>query len=273
MRPRQINMTSAGGASAAEDVTYDNGASGLTATDVQEAIDELAASSGSGGTAISGTVTTYADLPAAADHEDELYAVTTASGTIFINRKAAGVYRSDGASWIYVSTLSEHDQASEVSTDQTGWTDISGATVQAALDSVDDALDNRYTKSEIDAQMAFAGGFGITIDGAGSAITTGVKGFITIPFDCTITGWDIVADQSGSIVIDVWKDTYANFPPTVADTIAGTEKPTLSSAQKNQDTSLSSWTTTVTAGDVIGFSVDSATTVTRVTLTVRTTRS
>jgi len=110
---------------------------------------------------------------------------------------------------------------------------------------------------------------GITIDGGGAAITTGVKGYLEIPFAMTITGWTLVADQSGSIVIDVWKDTYANFPPTVADTIAGTEKPTLSSAQKNQDTSLTTWTTSVAAGDIIGFNVDSAATVTKVTLVIK----
>ena len=110
------------------------------------------------------------------------------------------------------------------------------------------------------------------IDGGGSAIATGVKGYIEVPFAMTITGWTLVAKESGSIVIDVWKDTYANFPPTVADTIAGTEKPTLSSAQKNQDTSLSTWTTAVAAGDVLGFDVSSATTVTQVTLTIRGTR-
>jgi len=117
------------------------------------------------------------------------------------------------------------------------------------------------------------GSFGITIDGGGSAITTGVKGYITIPFNGTITGWDLLGDISGSIVIDVWKDTYANFPPTVADTIAGSEKPTLSSAQKNQDLSLSTWTTSVTAGDIIAFNVSSASTVTRVNLTIRITKS
>lgn len=110
------------------------------------------------------------------------------------------------------------------------------------------------------------------IDGGGSAITTGVKGYLEVPFGMTITGWTLVAKESGSIVIDVWKDTYANFPPTVADTIAGTEKPTLSSVQKNQDTSLSSWTTAITAGDVLGFNVDSITTCTQVTLTLRGTR-
>jgi hypothetical protein len=118
-----------------------------------------------------------------------------------------------------------------------------------------------------------AGSFGITIDGGGSTITTGVKGYIQIPYSGTITGWSIVADQTGSCVIDVWKDTYDNFPPLVADSIAGSEKPTLSSAVKNQDLSLSTWTTSVTAGDIIAFNVDSATTVTRVNLYINITKS
>jgi len=110
---------------------------------------------------------------------------------------------------------------------------------------------------------------GITLDGGGSAITTGLKGYIEVPYDMTITGWTILADTSGSIVVDVWKDTYANYPPTVADTIAGTEKPTISASTKGQDLTLSSWTTSVTAGDIIAFNVDSAATVTRVQVIIR----
>jgi hypothetical protein len=110
--------------------------------------------------------------------------------------------------------------------------------------------------------------FGITIDGGGAAITTGIKGEVVIPVSMTITGWTIVADQVGSIQIDVWKDSYANFPPIAADSIAGTELPTLSSQDKNQDNSLTTWTTLLVAGDVIRFNVDSASTVTRVTLSI-----
>lgn len=109
---------------------------------------------------------------------------------------------------------------------------------------------------------------GLVVDGGGSAITTGIKSYLRVPYDCVVTGWSLLADQSGSIVIDVWKDTYANYPPTVADTIAGTEKPTLSSATKNEDTSLSSWTTALSAGDVLGFNVDSVATVTRIQLSL-----
>lgn len=108
----------------------------------------------------------------------------------------------------------------------------------------------------------------IMIDGQGGVITTGLKGFITCPYAGTITGWQILGDQSGSCVVDIWKDTYANFPPTVADTIAGSEKPTLSTQQSNNDLSLSSWTTSIAVGDIIAYNVDSATTLTKVKITI-----
>lgn len=114
------------------------------------------------------------------------------------------------------------------------------------------------------------GAIGIVLDGGGSAITTGTKGTITIPYNCTIDNWTLTADVSGSIVIDVKKSTYASYPTT--SSIAGSEKPTLSSAQKNQDLSLSTWTTTITAGDVLEFVVDSAATVTKVTLSMKVTK-
>jgi molecular chaperone DnaK (HSP70) len=110
------------------------------------------------------------------------------------------------------------------------------------------------------------------IDGGGSAISTGIKGDITIPFACTITEWTLLADVSGSIVVDVWKDTYANYPPTVADTITASAKPTVSSAVKGQSSTLTGWTTAVAAGDTIRFNVDSATTITRVTLSLKCTK-
>jgi hypothetical protein len=111
------------------------------------------------------------------------------------------------------------------------------------------------------------------IDGAGVAIATGVKGDVRIPWASTITKVTTLADQSGSIVVDIWKDTYANYPPTVADTITASAKPTLSSATKAEDSTLTGWTTSVTAGDTLRFNVDSATTVTRVTLILEFTRT
>jgi hypothetical protein len=109
--------------------------------------------------------------------------------------------------------------------------------------------------------------WGFVIDNAGVAITTGVKIDYPVPYNCKVTAWELVADVSGSIVVDIWQDTYAAFPPTVADTITGAEKPTLSAVQKKQDTSLAAgvgWP--LTKGRWLRFNVDSATTVTRVTI-------
>lgn len=109
---------------------------------------------------------------------------------------------------------------------------------------------------------------GITIDGGGSVITTGVKGFVSCPFSGTITKARVLSTDasvtSGSIVVDVWKDTYANYPPTNADSITASAPPTISSAVKSEDATLTGWTTSVTSGDVFGFNVDSVTSLTRV---------
>ena len=104
------------------------------------------------------------------------------------------------------------------------------------------------------------------IDGGGSAITSGTKGFIEVPFACTITAARLLADQPGSIVVDVWKDTYANYPPADADSITGAAPLTIASAAKAEDATLTGWTTSVSAGDILGFNVDSASTVTRVSV-------
>lgn len=109
----------------------------------------------------------------------------------------------------------------------------------------------------------------VVVDGGGSAITSGIKADIAIPFDCTITQWTVVADQSGSIQFDLWKTTYANFPPNVGNSISPSAKPSLSSSNKAQSSTLTGWTTTVAAGDVIRVNVDSATTVQRVTLALK----
>jgi hypothetical protein len=118
------------------------------------------------------------------------------------------------------------------------------------------------------------GSFGITIDGGGSVITTGVKGYITIPYSGTITGWNIFGNTTGSIVIDVWRTDYATALPTVANSIAGTSKPTMVSVDKNQDNTISGWSNTaVSVGDVVGFNVDSASILTRVNLSIKITKS
>ena len=111
------------------------------------------------------------------------------------------------------------------------------------------------------------------IDGGGSAITTGIKGALEIPFACTINRVTLLADQSGSIVIDIWKQAYADYPPEDANSITASAPPTLSSAIMSQDSTLTDWTTAITAGDCLMFNVDSITTCTWVTLSLKVTKT
>lgn len=111
------------------------------------------------------------------------------------------------------------------------------------------------------------------IDGGGSAITTGEKGHLRIPFACTINRVTMMADQSGSIVVDIWKDTYTNFPPIDGDSITASAPPTISTAQKSEDSTLSGWTTAIAAGDILAFNVDSCSTITRVTISLKVTKT
>jgi hypothetical protein len=110
------------------------------------------------------------------------------------------------------------------------------------------------------------------IDGGGAVITTGIKGYLSLPLGGTWKKWRILsvdsAVTSGSIVIDVYKDTFANYPPTVADTITGSAKPTLTTATSAESSTLTGWTTTFTTGDCLGINVDSATSVTKVSFTL-----
>jgi len=106
------------------------------------------------------------------------------------------------------------------------------------------------------------------IDGGGSVITTGIKGDLEISFACTIKQVTMGADQTGSIVVDIWKDTYANFPPTNADSITASAVPTITTDDKSQDSTLTGWTTSISAGDWLRFNVDSVTDIERVTVSL-----
>jgi hypothetical protein len=110
------------------------------------------------------------------------------------------------------------------------------------------------------------------IDGGGSAIATGSKGFLEVPFACTIIRVTTLAQPaSSSIVVDIKKSTYANFPST--SSICASAKPTISSAQRAQDSTLTGWTTAIAAGDILEFNVDSATTVTNATVALKVTKT
>jgi len=112
------------------------------------------------------------------------------------------------------------------------------------------------------------------IDGAGAAITIGEKGHLEVPFAGAIRQAELLADLDGALKVDIWKDTYANFPPTNADSITGGNEPEIAaSGKKDIDSTLTGWTTALAQGDILAFNVDSCTTITRCSVILRVTKS
>lgn len=108
----------------------------------------------------------------------------------------------------------------------------------------------------------------VTFDGGGGAIATGPSNsFYTSAGHGWIESWYLTGYPSGDLVIDVWKKN--NDIPTVADTITGTEKPSLTAQQLNKDLSLATWTRRVDPGDTFTVNVDSVTGVEKAVLTIR----
>lgn len=134
------------------------------------------------------------------------------------------------------------------------------------LDHVDDRFDYLTTNlCEEDLKYEIDG------TGAGSALYSGTRGYIMHPNAGTIRSYYLLADISGDLVVDVKKGTYTNFPTLTS--ITGTQKPTLSSAQKSYGTNLSTWTTSISKNDILEFDVNQATTVRKATLILQVLRS
>lgn len=116
-------------------------------------------------------------------------------------------------------------------------------------------------------------GLEFVADGGGAVLTTGLKAFLEVPFDATITAARLFADRVGSIVLDVWKCTYSQFDagvthPVLGDAITSVTPPTITAATKSENTTLTNWTVALHAGDVLGFNITSVSSIKRVTLSL-----
>lgn len=106
------------------------------------------------------------------------------------------------------------------------------------------------------------------IDGGGIAITAGTvsrpvraKGNFTVKLSTIFLN---PGSAAGSCVLDVLTSTYANYD--TGTSIVASAPPTLSSAIKNQDSTLTGWTTSIVDGNFYWIKVTSASGVTNVGL-------
>lgn len=109
---------------------------------------------------------------------------------------------------------------------------------------------------------------GATWVASSGAVTTATNDVpIIISTTCTLQEVVILTQGgTGSCTVDIWKAPYANYPPTVANTICGGTLPAISSGIKYQNNTLSGWTTSIAQGDVIMFRLQSSSVFTQVSI-------
>jgi hypothetical protein len=115
---------------------------------------------------------------------------------------------------------------------------------------------------------------GYHFDGGGSALSGTITYCAAVPSAGTISGWHIDADQSGSATFGVRKVAFASYTGTAGfsgytDVTGGGTAPVLSSAVTATSSSLTSWVTTVTAGQEYCFQLSSPATVTWVNVVLQ----
>jgi hypothetical protein len=102
----------------------------------------------------------------------------------------------------------------------------------------------------------------VSFRGGGAELADNLQTQLTVPYACTITAARALAWQSGAVVVDVWQDTYANYPPDNSDSITASAPITITATgNKSEDTTLTGWDTTLDAGSVLRFNIDSCTTI------------
>lgn len=142
---------------------------------------------------------------------------------------------------------------------------VSGAATRLAAGASNQFFKGGTTPSWVDVFVPIT----CVMNGGGVALTAGLEVEVVMPVAGTIVSATMLADVSGSAVVDVWKVAYASYPPTVTNTITASALPTISSAVKSQDSTLTGWTTSISAGDVLKFHLNSATTITRLSLQLK----
>lgn len=105
-------------------------------------------------------------------------------------------------------------------------------------------------------------------DPAGSALSTGVLCYVVVPSACTIVAWDILVD-SGTATVDVWKVATGTAIPTDAASITASAVPAISSGTAIHSTTLTGWTTSVAANDILGFNLDAVATAKFISATIQ----
>jgi len=91
--------------------------------------------------------------------------------------------------------------------------------------------------------------------------------YFTVPHACTIAAWNITVN-AGTGTFDIWKVATGTAIPTSANSITASAKPAISTGTAIHSTTLTGWTTSMSANDVVAINLKTVATATYASLVV-----
>ena len=125
-------------------------------------------------------------------------------------------------------------------------------------------------------QTNFPGTIEYVVDGNTTAVTAGLKGYLEVPFACTLNYIDIYGNTTGDLEIDVWACTYDQFDagataPTAANSILGGSYPSFTSSTKARVSYGNQ--VSIAAGTILAFYIRSVSTLSKCTISLNIVRA
>ena len=105
------------------------------------------------------------------------------------------------------------------------------------------------------------------IDSGSLPMQIGDKGKLSLDVTGVIESITVLCDQTGDIVFDISKCTFADYP--AFNSITAAQRVQLTNSDKYFDDVLNNWTTTIVAGEILNFSVISVTDIRRLLISLK----
>lgn len=124
------------------------------------------------------------------------------------------------------------------------------------------AIESEFLKFKPAQVGAFFTGFSLPVTASTNSFA------FPVPYNCTITDYYVLTDQTGSCTINIEKSTFTawNGLTTTFTDITGGNNIVLTSQNKKTDSALTGWSRDLTAGDLIRFNVAANSNNTRMTV-------
>ena len=115
------------------------------------------------------------------------------------------------------------------------------------------------------ANQGFGAAFGSVASGSPALVAD--TAYFTVPHACTIAAWNITVN-AGTATFDIWKVATGTAIPTSSNSITASAQPAISTGTAIHSTTLTGWTTSVSANDIVAINLKTVATATFASIVV-----